>query len=83
MRPGCTAVVVVVVVSAAEATSATRRPLYPAVCQIVVPIPVDCVDDAGIEEFMINDFNERETSKLESLPVISTDCRGTSFALVK
>lgn len=50
------AAVVVVVVRAAAATSTTSKPLYHPTCQIFVPLPPACVDDAGIEEFMINDF---------------------------
>lgn len=77
------AAVVAVVVIAAEATSTTRRPLYHPTCQIFAPLPPACVDDAGIAEFTRNDFTALEASEFASLPVISTDCRGTSFALVQ
>lgn len=59
---------------AAEATSATRSPLYHPTCHIVVAIPVDCVEVTGIEvEFTIYALVAREASEFASLPVISTD----------
>lgn len=57
------AVVVAVVVIAAEATSATRSPLYHPTCHIVVAIPVDCVEATGIEEeFRMYVFTDLDTS---------------------
>ena len=69
---------------AAEATSATRSPPYHPTCHIDVAIPVDCDAKTGIEEeFTIYDFTALEASGVASLPVISTDWRGTSFTLVQ
>ena len=70
--------------SAAEATSATRSPPYHPTCHIVVAEPIDCTEATGIEEeFTIYDFTPLAASEFASLPVISTDWRGTSFTLVQ